>query len=179
MCSAGGQSLTVSYLHLSRFAPSLAIWLADVPKPMLEMFDAVALEATQARFKDWNSDVHVRVSGLPIPDSLRSLRQTHLGVLVRVTGVVTRRTGVMPQLKVVLFNCSACGTLSQPFAQAGSSEVKMLSCLDCHSKGPFTINSERTVYRNFQRMTLSEAPGSVEAGRVPRSKVGGVGGVGS
>ncbi len=43
MCAENRQSLPVSYLHLSHDKPVLAIWLADVPKAMLEMFDEVAI----------------------------------------------------------------------------------------------------------------------------------------
>lgn len=41
MCAASGTSLNISYLHLSHHSPILAIWLADVPKQMLELFDEV------------------------------------------------------------------------------------------------------------------------------------------
>jgi DNA replication licensing factor MCM2 len=43
-------------------------------------------------------EVHVRIAALPILDNLRDLRHAHLGALVRVAGVVTRRTGVFPQV---------------------------------------------------------------------------------
>ncbi len=32
------------------------------------------------------------------------------------------------------------------------------------------VNSSETVYRDFQKLTLQESPGSVPAGRLPRSK---------
>ncbi|KAF8000904.1 hypothetical protein HF325_004693 [Metschnikowia pulcherrima] len=37
-------------------------------------------------------------------------------------------------------------------------------------KAPFKLNSEKTLYRNYQRITLQEAPGSVPAGRLPRHR---------
>ena len=37
-------------------------------------------------------------------------------------------------------------------------------------RGPWTVDVEKTVYRNYQKMTLQESPGSVPAGRLPRSK---------
>ena len=169
MCAEGGQSLAISYLHLSRFAPSLAIWLADVPRPMLELFDAVAKEAVSARYTDWYNDVHVRVSGLPIPDTLRDLRQAHLGVLVRVRGVVTRRQGVLPQMSVVRWECSKCHEVTAPVQHTGGDEPRMGSCPNCQSP-TLVVSQELTTFRNFQRMTLQESPGSVPAGRVPRSK---------
>ena len=38
--------------------------------------------------------------------------------------------------------------------------------LGCRS----SINAEETIYRNYQRITIQESPGSVPAGRLPRQK---------
>lgn len=76
--------------------------------------------------------------------------------------------------------------------------MKPTSCPECQSTGPFQvffilrcygvlylqnsknvfyllncylqINMEQTVYQNYQRVTLQEAPGKVVAGRLPRAK---------
>ena len=32
------------------------------------------------------------------------------------------------------------------------------------------VNVQQTIYRNYQKITLQEAPGSVQAGRLPRHK---------
>ncbi|KAL0336565.1 UNVERIFIED_CONTAM: DNA replication licensing factor MCM2 [Sesamum radiatum] len=56
------------------------------------------------------------------------------------------------------------------FFQNSYSEVKVGSCPECQSKGPFTVNIEQTIYRNYQKLTLQESPGIVPAGRLPRYK---------
>ncbi len=173
MCAKNGQSLEVSYLHLSQAVPVLAIWLADVPKEMLRIFDETATEVVQDIFEHYwmiHSEIHVRITNLPIVDQLRTLRQTHLNALVKVSGVVVRRSGVSPQLKEVTYNCTKCGCLTPPVFYNGTDEPKVSSCPECQSEGPFTVNSEQTVYRNYQRVVLQESPGSVPAGRVPQSK---------
>ena len=232
------------------------MWLADLPKPMLELFDEVARAVVAKRNPDYHlihADIHVRITHLPIHDSLRELRhvrgggrlpsggeaahprqparaasregwwavprggeaahprqpgprplpppQTHLNALINVVGVVTRRTAVFPQLKVVHFTCVKCGSLVGPFHQTDQAEIQVRggergpgggrrrrycsapaaappsppsaqvgSCPECESKGPFNVSAENTVYRNFQKMTLQESPGSVPPGRVPRYK---------
>lgn len=40
----------------------------------------------------------------------------------------------------------------------------------CQSNGPFTVDEVNTVYRNYQKMTIQETPGTVPPGRVPRQK---------
>jgi DNA replication licensing factor MCM2 len=89
---------------------------------------------------------------------------------VKVGGVVTRRTGIFPQLKYVKYDCVKCGALLGPYYQDTSKEIRIGNCPNCQSKGPFNVNSEQTIYRNYQRLTLQESPGSVPAGRIPRHK---------
>lgn len=91
--------------------------------------------------------------------------------MIKVTGVVTRRTGVFPQLRYVKYNCSRCGFIIGPYYQDPSTpEVKLGSCPQCQSSGPFSINTEQTIYSNFQKISLQESPGSIPPGRLPRTK---------
>jgi DNA replication licensing factor MCM2 len=99
------ESLEVSYDHLSSSKAILAYFLANAPGEMLKLFDEVAMEVTLLHYPDYeriHSEIHVRISDLPVHYTLRQLRQTHLNCLVRVSGVVTRRSGVFPQLKYVI-----------------------------------------------------------------------------
>jgi DNA replication licensing factor MCM2 len=74
--------------------PILAIWIADAPRDIIEIFDEVANELvlSSEHFPDYGEikdEVHVRIRDLPIADTLRDLRQSHLNQLVRVNGVKT------------------------------------------------------------------------------------------
>ena len=167
------ESLEVSYDHLSASKAILAYFLANAPGEVLEIFDKVAMDVTLLHYPDYeriHSEIHVRISDLPVHYTLRQLRQTHLNCLVRVSGVVTRRTGVFPQLKHVRFDCTKCGVTLGPFPQESNAEIRISYCSNCQSRGPFTLNSEKTIYRNYQKLTLQESPGTVPAGRLPRHR---------
>ena len=218
MCADNKQTLEVSWLDMINTYNQLAVLLADAPKQVLKVFDetvrarpvvpSTRLAAdmsffTQAKdvvlslFTDYESihdEIHVRITDMPLHDSLRELRQVHLNALVQVTGVVTRRSVVFPQLKIVRFTCQNCKHLTpQMYTHEGSEvradcslscwcvhsaphvcgcmhQIKLGSCPECQRNGPFTLNSEHSVYRNYQTLTLQETPGSVPAGRVPRYK---------
>lgn len=62
--------------------------------------------------------------------------------MIRIGGVVTRRSGVFPQLQQVKYDCNKCGMILGPFFQNSYAEVKVGSCPECQSKGPFTVNIE-------------------------------------
>lgn len=167
------ESLEVDWDHLSNMKSTIAYFVANAPTEVLKIFDRVALEVTLYHYPDYeriHAEIHVRIGGLPVSYTLRQLRQSHLNCFIRVSGVVTRRTGVFPQLKQVKFDCTKCGVTLGPFPQESTTEVKISFCQNCQSRGPFTLNSEKTVYRNYQKITLQEAPGTVPAGRLPRHR---------
>jgi DNA replication licensing factor MCM2 len=59
----------------------------------------------------------VRITKLPIVDQIRDIRQAHLNCLIKISGVVTRRTGVFPQLREVMFDCGKCGFIVGRFSR--------------------------------------------------------------
>lgn len=173
MVRINGCSLEVDYIDLANKVPQLAIWVADLPNDILPILDETAHEVATAEFEGYDAvhrHVYVRIANVPLQESIRDLRHFHINQLVRVDGVVTRRTGVFPQLDRVMFDCGRCGAVLGPFFQTGDREVKINACPACEAKGPFTVNVRETVYRNYQKVTLQESPGSVPAGRLPRSK---------
>lgn len=140
------ESLEVSYLHLAFSKAILAYFLTNAPSAMLAIFDEVALSVILMFYPNYeriHSEVHVRITDLPLSSSLRDLRRSDLNNLVRVSGVVTRRTGVFPQLKYVKFDCRKCGAVLGPFFQDSTKEVRISYCPNCESKGPFAVNSEQ------------------------------------
>ena len=66
----------------------------------------------------------MRITHLPIVDQIRDIRQAHLNCLIKISGVVTRRTGVFPQLQEVMYDCGKCGFIFGPVFQADSSAVR-------------------------------------------------------
>ncbi|XP_034697919.1 DNA replication licensing factor MCM2 [Vitis riparia] len=173
MVSANKCSLEIDYKQFIYIHPNIAIWLADAPQSVLEVMEDVAKNVVfdlHPNYKNIHQKIYVRITNLPVYDQIRNIRQIHLNTMIRIGGVVTRRSGVFPQLQQVKYDCNKCGMILGPFFQNSYSEVKVGSCPECQSKGPFTVNIEQTIYRNYQKLTLQESPGIVPAGRLPRYK---------
>merc|ERR1740136_510119 len=190
MCSSNLATLDLSYLHLMQKEPTLAIWIVDAPRDMLDVLNEAVTRHTLRIFPSYRSiqdEIHVRIAELPIMDSIRALRRNHLDRLIRVNGVVTRRSGVYPQLKSAYYDCTQCKTTLGPYrvdesnsssssstnggdADAAAALHQPSTCPSCDGNGPFRINTTRTEYRNYQKVNLQETPGSVPPGRVPRTK---------
>jgi len=168
MCAENSGSLLVDYGHLGEMQSLLAIWLTDVPRDMLQIFDEVLKDVVLKDFPHYAQiaqELHVRIIELPISDRLRDLRQNDLNNLIRVSGVVTRRTDVYPQVKAMAYDCAQCAAAYGPYPD---DKAKPIQCLTCG--GALRANPQRSEYRNYQKINLQESPGSVPPGRVPRYK---------
>lgn len=173
MVEANKESLMVDYNILASQEHVLAYFLPEAPLEMLKIFDEAAKDVVLSMYPRYDQivkEIHIRISELPLIEDLRSLRQLHLNQLIRTSGVVTCCTGVLPQLSIIKYDCVKCGFLLGPFFQSQNQEVKPGTCPECQSVGPFEINMEQTLYKNYQRITIQESPGKVPAGRLPRSK---------
>merc|ERR1719322_947147 len=173
MCEQNGASFEVDYNILASEYQVLAYFLPEAPTEMLQIFDSAAKSVVLSMFPRYEliqKEIHVRITELPLVEELRSLRQLHLNQLIRTSGVVSGSSGVLPQLSMCKFDCAKCGYVIGPFYQSQGEEIKVGTCPECQSQGPFNLNQEQTVYKNYQRITIQESPGSVKAGRLPRSK---------
>jgi len=111
---------------LSTRYPTLAIWLAEEPIIILSIFNDVAFDITlelYPQYHEIHDKIFIRVKDLPVEDKLRDLRQMHLNALIKIRGVVTKRTGVFPELKEMYFRCH-CGDSKGPFVNNTSKDAK-------------------------------------------------------
>lgn len=172
MCSANKQSLEITYLHLTQANPTLAYWIFETPALILPYLNQVAFELACKYFPGYENihhEIYIKIKDFPLEEKLRDLRTFHLNTLVKVRGVVTRRYPVYSQLKKVYYICR-CGDRKGPIYQHDNQEIKLGQCANCHSNGPFLLDTEHAVYRNYQKVTVQESPGTVLPGRVPRYK---------
>ncbi|XGW25307.1 hypothetical protein V3C99_006604 [Haemonchus contortus] len=175
MASENKESLEVDFRDLADDSgePNICYFLPEAPVQVLRILDKATTDVVLTIYPYYGrvcSEIKVRISNLPVEEDIRMLRQIHLNMFIKTSGVVTVATGILPQLSVVKYDCVACGYILGPFIQRENEEVKPTICPSCQGKGPFELNVENTVYHNYQRITIQESPNKVAAGRLPRSK---------
>eukprot|EP00796_Vickermania_ingenoplastis_P008331 gene8333-5840_t len=173
MIQENDMSFQLSYSHLSRVYDSvLALWLVDAPDAILELLEDAGNHYTFQLFPHYKKvqpHIAVRIADLPLCDPIRDFRQVHMNVLVRVEGVVVRRSPVYPRMHAAKYDCVRCSYIIGPIYQRGDREQRVSVCPSCQSKGPFRVNMMLTEFRNHQTLALQESPGKVPPGRLPRS----------
>lgn len=77
MAEQNGRSFEVSYAQLSQSQAVLALWLADAPTEMLDIFNEVATAVVTERFDRYDriaDAIQVRITDVPAVETLRDLR---------------------------------------------------------------------------------------------------------
>ena len=141
---------------------------------MLPILNQQATELVNEMYPEYSyihKEIFVRIGSLPVEDKLRELRHIHLNALIKFRGVVTKRTGVFPQYQQIFFRCE-CGDLKGPCYATDHYEARkeLGSCMICQKKGAYVVDEANTIYKNYQKLTIQETPGTVPPGRVPRQK---------
>lgn len=166
MCTMNFESIEISYMDLLDFHSSLD----EDPETFISVLGDALTRVTRSYFPNYHlikPIVHARIFDLPVIDCIRGLRNTHLNKLIRISGVVTRRSGVFSLYSIVKFTCTKCKATFGPFI---GKDLKPTSCFECQGRGPFVVNTSETVYKDFQKLTVQEIPGTVPSGSLPRSK---------
>ncbi|GJN13092.1 hypothetical protein PR202_ga31426 [Eleusine coracana subsp. coracana] len=106
MVLANKCSLEIDYKQFIYIHPNIAIWLADAPQSVLEAMEEVAKNVVfdlHKNYRNIHQKIYVRITNLPVYDQIRNIRQIHLNTMIRIGGVVTRRSGVFPQLQQTIY----------------------------------------------------------------------------
>lgn len=166
MCTSNGESMLVEFADLLSFHA----FLESDPSKFLDTFSSALQLAVSSYFPHYSKirpQVYARIINLPVTECIRDLRNSHLNRLVRVHGIVTRRSAVFSLYSIVRFTCVKCRASFGPFI---GKDLRPTACFECQSRGPFVVNTGETVYKDFQRITLQEVPGTVPPGTLPRAK---------
>ncbi|KAI5148975.1 DNA replication licensing factor MCM2 [Enteropsectra breve] len=165
MCSTNNESIEISYSDIQMY-PSVS----TEPAVFCEVLDAAITKITLRYFPNYSmikKAIHGRIVDLPVTESLRELKNVHLNKFVRVRGIVTRRSAIFSMYSLLKYTCLKCNATFGPFS---GKDLKPQTCFACQGRGPFVVNVYETTYKDFQKLTIQEIPGTIPAGSLPRSK---------
>lgn len=122
---------------------------------MLPIMNEVATELVDEVYPDYKqhyAKIFVRIKELPVEDKLRDLRQVHLNALIKIRGVVTKRTGVFPELTEMYFRCNQCGDIKGPVIHQNNQDPKQFlgKCHRCQAQNQqYSLEQSKCLFRNY------------------------------
>ena len=169
MCVNNRRSLEVSYLHLAGLEPTMAIWVA-APAEMLTVPRAAKTETLKLypSCESIHKHVFVRLMDVPVKDQIRDIGSTTSSN--QGGGVVTKRTGVFPQLQEAYYTCGQCGFLAGPMMCKTARRSRSPGRAWVPVEGAGWV-SRRRPSTQLPAVTLQESPGNVPAGRLQNKEV--------
>ncbi|GMF17050.1 unnamed protein product [Phytophthora lilii] len=172
-------SLFVDFSHVLEFDPDLAQALQAQyyrwePYLRRSVFEFIRLEdAAYTVNEDANKtqrEFFVNFYNFQHVSHIRDLRTRSIGELLSFSGTVTRTSEVRPELLFGAFTCADCGGdttgVEQQFRYSEPVKCQNPYCANTFS---WELNTEKSVFVDWQRVKVQENSDEIPAGSMPRS----------
>ncbi|KAI9922300.1 hypothetical protein PsorP6_001218 [Peronosclerospora sorghi] len=113
-----------------------------------------------------NMALQVRPFNLRDLSPLRHLNPSDIDQLVCLKGMVTRCSGVLPDLKEAFFRCAICHATAQVTLDRGRIE-EPTSCARCSSRMSMEMIHNRCAFTDKQMIKMQETPDAIPEGETP------------
>ncbi|EEY63344.1 DNA replication licensing factor MCM6, putative [Phytophthora infestans T30-4] len=172
-------SLFVDFSHVLEFDPDLAQALQAQyyrwePYLRRSVFEFIRLEdAAYTVNEDANKtqrEFFVNFYNFQHVSHIRDLRTRSIGELLSFSGTVTRTSEVRPELLFGAFTCGDCGGdttgVEQQFRYSEPAKCQNPYCVNTFA---WELNTEKSVFVDWQRVKVQENSDEIPAGSMPRS----------
>ncbi|KAJ3681333.1 hypothetical protein LUZ60_015822 [Juncus effusus] len=142
--------------------------LQKMPSEIKRFFEVYIKAATKGSFKLNHEDVPLS----PLL-TIREVKASNIGQLVKISGIVTRCSDVKPLMQVAVYTCEDCGfeiyqevtaRTFMPLFECPSSRCKLNKV-----KGNLILQQRASKFLKFQEAKIQELAEHVPKGHIPRS----------
>ncbi|MED6183996.1 Mcm2-7 hexameric complex component [Stylosanthes scabra] len=118
-------------------------------------------------------EVYIKAPSKGRPYTIREVKASYIGQLVRISGIVTRCSDVKPLMKVAVYTCEDCGfeiyqevtaRVFMPLFECPSTRCKMNK-----NKGNLILQLRASKFLKFQEAKVQELAEHVPKGHIPRT----------
>ncbi|MBA0796251.1 hypothetical protein Gohar_007034, partial [Gossypium harknessii] len=121
-------------------------------------------------------EVYIRAPSKWRPFTIREVKASYIGQLVRISGIVTRCSDVKPLMQVAVYTCEECGyeifqdVTARVFMPLFECPSKL--CFVNRKKGNLILQLRASKFLKFQEAKIQELAEHVPKGHIPRSMTG-------
>ncbi|KAG5231676.1 DNA replication licensing factor MCM [Salix suchowensis] len=118
-------------------------------------------------------EVYIRAPSKGRPFTLREVKASNIGQLVKISGIVTRCSDVKPLMQVAVYTCEECGfeiyqeVTARVFMPLFECPTKR--CKTNNTKGNLILQLRASKFLKFQEAKIQELAEHVPKGHIPRS----------
>ncbi|RLN52657.1 hypothetical protein BBJ28_00007166 [Nothophytophthora sp. Chile5] len=163
--------------HLRQFLAARKLYnqLVLFPQVLIRILDMVVTEEYLALMAGPGSNglenvaniaLQVRPFHLRELSPLRHLNPSDIDQLVCLKGMVTRCSGVLPDLKEAFFRCAVCHASTQVALDRGRIE-EPTACVRCDARMSMEMLHNRCAFTDKQMIKMQETPDAIPEGETP------------
>jgi len=169
-------ALNLDCSNLAAFDPELYKQLVAYPQEIIPIFDIVVNDEANYLLRQDGRDlleerVQVRTYNLTSKRHMRDLNPSDIDCMVAIQGMVTRCSGIIPDLKAAFFKCLMCGhSPEMQYIDRGRIQEPPI-CLrpQCAAKFSMQLEHNRCTFANRQQVKMQETPDEMPEGETPHT----------
>eukprot|EP00316_Scyphosphaera_apsteinii_P008086 CAMPEP_0119311654 /NCGR_PEP_ID=MMETSP1333-20130426/23232_1 /TAXON_ID=418940 /ORGANISM="Scyphosphaera apsteinii, Strain RCC1455" /LENGTH=831 /DNA_ID=CAMNT_0007316087 /DNA_START=39 /DNA_END=2534 /DNA_ORIENTATION=+ len=171
LITADENQVNLDCSHIRSFNLELYEQLVNYPTEVIAIIDLVLTELLEKQFDlAEGTKLMCRTFNLTKEHRLRELDPVDIDKLVKVKGMVTRTSNVIPDLKVAFFECSVCRTPQEAYIDRGQiAEPQVCTNQACQEKQSMRILHNRCHFVDKQIIRLQESPEHMPEGETPQT----------
>ncbi|XP_041984381.1 DNA replication licensing factor MCM4 isoform X2 [Aricia agestis] len=159
--------LDVDCEHIKAFDAKLHRQLICYPQEVIPAFDAAVNELFFEKYPAAVLEHQIQVRPYNAPRrNMRDLNPEDIDQLVTISGMVTRTSAIVPEMREAYFRCAVCGAGAAAELTRGR-VPEPAHCGHCGTAHSFQLLHNRSHFSDKQLVTLQEAPDDMPAGRTP------------
>jgi replicative DNA helicase Mcm len=169
MIATSSTSITIDYIDFDSFSPILAKDITHNPDEMLSAFNEAVVSILTEIHPDYANEIkehiRVRIGNYAVQKGLREINADVINKLIGVSGMVVRSSEVKPLGKKIAYRCLNCNQINLSQLK-GLSLKKPQRCFNCSEK-EMEMDTENSLFIDFQLVRLQELPEDLPAGQLP------------
>ena len=100
--------------------------------------------------------------------NMRALNPEDIDQLITISGMVTRTSNVIPEMREAFFQCTVCANTTAVDIDRGRIAEPVL-CTHCNTKFSYTLIHNRSQFSDKQMVKLQESPDDMPPGQTPHT----------
>lgn len=162
--------LNINCIHLKTFDDSLYRQLICYPQEVIPTFDMAVNEMFFEKYPAaiLEHQIQVRPFNADKTRNMRALNPEDIDQLITISGMVTRSTNVIPEMREAFFKCIVCSFTSTVEVDRGRIHEPTL-CSNCNTNHCFQMVHNRSQFTDKQMVKLQESPDDMAAGQTPHN----------
>ncbi|KAK9816651.1 hypothetical protein WJX72_003304 [[Myrmecia] bisecta] len=147
--------------------------LVTYPTSVIPLFDSeVKFMASQIAADDSEEfdNIQVKVFNLSEMKVIRDLNPADINNLISVSGMVTRTSNIIPDMRMGVFKCDSCGHVEAVVNDMGRiEEPSRCGNGQCNSQWTMKLMHNRSYFNNKQLIKMQENPNAIPEGETPHA----------